>query len=179
MNVTLNMKMLIKDVGDSEEVIAIEGGPDTPFEIAFSLGYLSDGVRNVQGDTYDWLHATGTMSVDGTMVVRLAPGYIPPRNTVFTLVSGNTRVGQFSSVTLPTLPATLGYPRVEYTNNAVRVRVPLCPTDWNAMDGINSQDFFDFLNDFFAGTGDFNFDGFINSQDFFDFLTSFFGGCEG
>ena len=49
---TLNMKMLIKDVGDSEEVIAIEGGPDTPFEIAFSLGYLSDGVRNVQGDTF-------------------------------------------------------------------------------------------------------------------------------
>ncbi len=132
----------------------------------------------VQGDTYDWLNATGSITLDGSLLVRLAPGYIPPANTVFTVVSGATRSGQFSTVTLPTLPPSLGYARLEYTNNAVRVRIPLCSTDWNAMDGINSQDFFDFLGDFFAGTADFNFDGFINSQDFFDFLLSFFGGCE-
>jgi len=163
------------DAGDRTNLIRRQGnytcGPTS--QVIIDL----DGTA--QGDTYDWLNSTGTMTVDGSLLVRLAPGYLPPRNTIFTVVSGSSRMGQFSSVTLPNLPASLGYPRIEYTSNAVRVRIPLCPTDWNAMDGINSQDFFDFLSDFFAGTADFNFDGFVNSQDFFDFLTSFFGGCAG
>ncbi|MGE3107162.1 MAG: beta strand repeat-containing protein [Phycisphaerales bacterium] len=140
---------------------------------------VADLDGTAQGDTYDWFQATGPLNLAGSLTVRLAPGYLPPRNTVFAVVSASSISGQFSSVTLPTLPPTLGYPRIEYTPTEVRVRVPQCPTDWNARDGINSQDFFDFLSDFFGGTADFNFDGLQNSQDFFDFLTSFFGGCEG
>jgi hypothetical protein len=57
-----------------------------------------------------------------------------------------------------------------------------CPCDFNMSGELNSQDFFDFLNAFFAldPRADFNHSGAVNSQDFFDFLNCFFtppAGC--
>jgi len=62
----------------------------------------------------------------------------------------------------------------------VRQGGPACACDWNTDDALNSQDFFDFLVDFFSNNADFNNDNTTNSQDYFDFITCFFApptGC--
>jgi hypothetical protein len=85
--------------------------------------------------------------------------------------------------------ATLGlFKPAEEQSVAFSSRVPgtpppvACPCDHQDDGTLNSQDFFDFLGDFFANlpAADFNIDGSVNSQDFFDFLACFFAppaGC--
>jgi len=60
---------------------------------------------------------------------------------------------------------------------SIFVEFNLCPCDFNRDGLLNSQDFFDFLANFFQNEADFNGDGVTNSQDFFDFLACFFAGC--
>lgn len=50
----LHLKLTVKDVGDSEESVTLADGPDPSFQIAFSLGFLMDAVRNVDGNTFDF-----------------------------------------------------------------------------------------------------------------------------
>ncbi len=49
----------------------------------------------------------------------------------------------------------------------------LCPCDWNGVNGRSLQDVFDFLQDWFAGQGDFNQSGESDLQDLFDFLACY------
>lgn len=55
----------------------------------------------------------------------------------------------------------------------------VCPADMNVDGETNSEDFYIFLDAFFAldPQANCNNDGFIDSQDFFDFLQRFFDGC--
>jgi hypothetical protein len=60
----------------------------------------------------------------------------------------------------------------------IGIRCPReCNCDWNDSGALNSQDFFDFINAFFAGAADYNDSGVTDSPDFFDFIACFFNGC--
>jgi hypothetical protein len=87
----------------------------------------------------------------------------------------------FEADTAPTMgQATLGLFRPN-TPQSITIDVPIpgsgCTTDWNADGIVNSQDFFDFIDDFFTSNADYNSDGVTNSQDFFDFVNAFFIPC--
>ncbi|MBC7773413.1 MAG: glycoside hydrolase family 16 protein [Pyrinomonadaceae bacterium] len=54
---------------------------------------------------------------------------------------------------------------------------PRCLSDWDGSGKVTSQDFFDFLADFFAGSADIDNSETTTSQDFFEFIAAFFTGC--
>ncbi|MBC7772837.1 MAG: hypothetical protein H7210_10110 [Pyrinomonadaceae bacterium] len=64
--------------------------------------------------------------------------------------------------------------RLVATIESIKTYAVFCRCDWNQDDHVNSQDFFDFMADFFSGGGDYIPDGVHNTQDVFDFLTCFF-----
>jgi len=66
---------------------------------------------------------------------------------------------------------------VTLMGRVTKPKTPTCTCDWDGSGEIGSQDFFDFLADFFNGAADYNGSGDTTSQDFFDFLACFLGGC--
>jgi hypothetical protein len=56
---------------------------------------------------------------------------------------------------------------------------PACPADFNQSGSLSTQDIFDFLNAWFAGSAaaDFNGANGLTEQDIFDFLNAWFAGC--
>ena len=90
----------------------------------------------------------------------------PNDSVVMRVVASDTGVGSF----------------VEAAVDDVRVVASSCSTDpceadLNQDGLVTSDDFFDFLGQFFAGVADFNNDGMTDSSDFFGFFEAFFAPC--
>jgi plastocyanin len=131
-----------------------------------------DIVLNVRrGDTITW-EWIGTHSV-----VSGIPTQAPLGDGRFR--SGNPVNNGFFSLDITLPPGTYPYFCAIHGPGGMMISTftVVCAADWNRSRGVNSQDLFDFLADFFNAEADFNRDGTTNSQDFFDFVGAFFGAC--
>jgi hypothetical protein len=157
--------------------------------------FQNSGVWEVQigghtaGTEYDRVVANGPATVGGTLEVELIQ---TPAGAVFVPVVGDeftilNAVGGVTGSFAPDVTTTVGDTTYHWeviiggadaVLRLASIDTP-CSADFNHDGVVNSQDFFDFLNVFFANlpAADFNADATVNSQDFFDFLNAFFSGC--
>jgi hypothetical protein len=104
-------------------------------------------------------------------------------------LTDDSRIGGSSTATLVINPISssdggvydvvVSNPCTSATSDPATLTVSSCPADFN-LDGVqNTQDYFDFVNAFFASapSADFDHSGVVDSSDFFAFLTAFFAGC--
>ncbi|MGE3106984.1 MAG: GC-type dockerin domain-anchored protein [Phycisphaerales bacterium] len=66
------------------------------------------------------------------------------------------------------------------TSLPAHLSVGICPAEYNNDEVLNSDDFFDFVHDFFTNDprADFDHSGSLDSNDFFAFIAAFFSGCQ-
>jgi hypothetical protein len=135
-------------------------------------GCVSTDLADVDGDgDLDWLTAY-FFSADFRLFINNGLGQFTLRRTFSTSGAGSCVImADFNN------DGDVDLSLVDELTDIADIYENYCPSDWNSDSVINSQDFFEFLGDFFAGIADFNADGQTTSQDFFDFLAGFFAGC--
>ncbi len=128
--------------------------------------------------TFGRITVTGTATLAGALGVTLDPDFpLPAPGTRFDIVTGATRVGQFSATFLPSIPGRNLDTLYGDDFAAIVVR---SGADFNGDGTIDPDDLADFIAGFFGSPPDirtdFNGDGVIDPDDLADFIAAFFGG---
>ncbi len=163
------------------------GRPSTNAPLNFESGSLvntSTAVANIRLGVSgplacDTLGGNSSKVLAGMLNVEFAPGFLPPRCATYTIITGSSITGAFSTVNLP-LPEK-GVLSLLYSQNAVRIAN--VPADFNGDGFVDFFDYDNYVECFEVGscpagrTADFNNDGFADFFDYDDFVGEFEAGC--
>jgi len=121
----------------------------------------------------DSFAASGSVALDGRLIVSLDSSTKVPFNFRKTVVSGASRTGTFATTSLP--PRW----RMSYGAAPDLVVVSVCAADFDNDGFLSFEDFDAFINALEGGlaSADFNGDGFLDFTDFDDFVAAFETGC--
>jgi hypothetical protein len=146
-----------------------------PFYHGFQAGPIVVIDNSDRGDVYRVALSNPQTIASAAIELIDAESQAVSSDALMTDISLANYMGEFDVATITIQVGPPGsYWRVVGTINRFDRNVVYCPCDWNHSDNVDSQDFFDFITDFFSGGGDFNGDGSANTQDLFDFLKCFF-----
>jgi T5SS/PEP-CTERM-associated repeat protein len=160
-------------VGEGVGVVSIDGN-----YVQSCDGVAGELVIDITGpdlDLVDRFLVHGTMEVDGSIVIRVAPGFVPESGFRMSMVAAGSIVGGIDRVEIP--------PGWSLERTVQNLSVVFCAPDFNS-DGF--VDFFDYLEfaacfegEFCAAgaTADFNGDGFVDFFDYDAFVSAFELGC--
>jgi len=154
-------------LGEGHDVVNMPG---------FGAGYVATGMETLApvNGLQDVALIKTTFMGDSGCLVSAMPGPVPA--VISRSERTMNRVSNQENITLPMIVTMPNSGNIVKCLGASSGPGP-CRADWNHDQVVNSQDFFEFVQGFFAEDADFNFDETTNSQDFFDFLRAFFEGC--
>lgn len=188
-NVTITSLSAAQDPGSAAGTLQAEATPNT-YTFTIPVSTTITGAASFNGSPLPIdpqvtpIIFTGTITVNGssaTVVSDLTINLNPPAGTTpvdlpptpITTPAGSALCAGLNLILDLTLSSTQFTVGSTATLNASGTRVA-CPCDWNHTGGITVQDIFDFLNSYFAGSGDFNGADGTTVQDIFDFLMCYF-----
>lgn len=121
----------------------------------------------------DRFNVSGAVNLGGALVVTVNSGVKVPASFQKTVISGASRSGTFSTITLPP-----GF-RVAYGAAPDLVKLSYCRADFDNDGFLSFEDFDAFIAALEAGSAsaDFNDDGFLTFEDFDAFIQTFEAGC--
>ncbi|MFN0135632.1 MAG: hypothetical protein ACKVS9_05870 [Phycisphaerae bacterium] len=185
-----NPTQIVGDVDSDGDVFVLAGGAIGLLTIdgGFRARELGSVRIRLAGDAtagvdYDRLTATGALTLEGELDVRLANGFAPALGDRFIPIAGSSRSGAFSKMVLPTLGPGLRWD-VTYGSNSLRLAVIAnisCPADIDRDGTIGLTDLAILLSNF-GGTGnhadgDLDQNGLVNLTDLATLLTGFGSPC--
>lgn len=121
--------------GASPGTLHVEGNYTQNAEGSLQIGLMSPS-------NFDTVEITGSASLGGTLEIVLDEGYIPQGNPSFDVLDWGSRVGEFSSVILPTLGGTLHWDTTQlYSTGTISIAGESLLGDYNSNGAIDAADY--------------------------------------